>query len=46
MFIKYAERSATLALCPTAPLLATGTVAGAFDMSFSTSSKLEVCARI
>lgn len=36
------ERNALVGLCPTAPLMALGTVAGAIDMSFSTSSVLEV----
>lgn len=41
--LKQVERSATVAFCPHANLLAMGTVAGAIDMSFSTSSVLEVC---
>lgn len=41
--LKQVERSATVAFCPHANLLALGTVAGAIDMSFSTSSVLEVC---
>ena len=40
--LKSVDRSATVAFCPVAPLLAAGTVAGAIDMSFSTSSVLEV----
>ena len=40
--LKQIERSATVGVCPTAPLLAAGTVAGAIDMSFSTNSVLEV----
>ncbi len=40
--LKLIERSATVGFCPTAPLLAAGTVAGAIDMSFSTNSVLEV----
>lgn len=40
--IKQIERSATVAFCPSANLLAAGTVAGAIDMSFSTNSVLEV----
>lgn len=42
--LKKIDRSATLAFCPHAPpgLIAVGSVAGAIDMSFSTSSVLEV----
>jgi protein transport protein SEC31 len=39
------DRSATVGFCPTAAgraLLAAGTVAGAIDMSFSTSAVLEI----
>ncbi|KAF8071322.1 SEC31B [Scenedesmus sp. PABB004] len=36
------DRSATVAFAPGGPFLAAGTVAGAIDMSFSTSSVLEV----
>lgn len=36
------ERSATVGFCPTGRYIATGTVAGAVDMSFSTNSVLEV----
>lgn len=43
--LKEIERSATYTFCPTAPFLATGSVAGAIDLSFSTSSQLEVCSR-
>ncbi|KAG2498995.1 hypothetical protein HYH03_003181 [Edaphochlamys debaryana] len=41
-YIKQIERSAIGAFCPHAPFLAAGTVAGAIDISFSTSSVLEV----
>jgi protein transport protein SEC31 len=44
MPIKGVDRSATLAFCPTAPFLAAGSVAGAIDLSFSTSSALEASA--
>ena len=40
--LKEAQRSAALTFSPTAPYLAAGTVAGAIDTSFSTSSTLEV----
>lgn len=42
--LKQIERSATVGFCPTVgrPLLAAGTVAGAIDMSFSTSAVLEI----
>ncbi len=36
------DRNALCGLCPTGPYMALGTVAGAIDMSFSTSSVLEV----
>ena len=39
---KGAQRSATVAHCPVAPLMGLGTMAGAIDMSFSTSACLEV----
>eukprot|EP00201_Polytomella_parva_P000598 CAMPEP_0175077168 /NCGR_PEP_ID=MMETSP0052_2-20121109/23216_1 /TAXON_ID=51329 ORGANISM="Polytomella parva, Strain SAG 63-3" /NCGR_SAMPLE_ID=MMETSP0052_2 /ASSEMBLY_ACC=CAM_ASM_000194 /LENGTH=971 /DNA_ID=CAMNT_0016346555 /DNA_START=120 /DNA_END=3032 /DNA_ORIENTATION=+ len=42
--LKEIERSATVAFCPQSSLLAAGTVAGAIDISFSTSSILEVFA--
>ena len=42
MLLKQADRSATLSFCPTGPFLAAGSVAGAIDLSFSTSSVLEV----
>ena len=40
--LKEAQRSAALAFSPNASYLAAGTVAGAIDMSFSSSSTLEV----
>ena len=40
--LKEAQRSAALAFSPNASYLAAGTVAGAIDMSFSTTSSLEV----
>ena len=42
--LKQVERASTVAFCPAAGrlLLAAGTVAGAIDMSFSTSSVLEI----
>ena len=40
--LKEAHRSAALAFSPNASYLAAGTVAGAIDMSFSTTSTLEV----
>ena len=42
--LKQVDRSATVGFCPTVgrPLLAAGTVAGAIDMSFSTSAVLEI----
>lgn len=40
--MKLIERSATPAFFPGGGMLAAGTVAGAIDMSFSTSSVLEV----
>jgi protein transport protein SEC31 len=43
--IKSIDRSATLSFCQNAPFLAAGSVAGAIDLSFSTSSVLEVRAR-
>lgn len=42
MTLKTADRSATFSFCQNAPFLATGSVAGAIDLSFSTSSQLEV----
>ncbi|EFJ51095.1 hypothetical protein VOLCADRAFT_120559 [Volvox carteri f. nagariensis] len=41
-YLKQIDRSATGAFCPHAPYLAAGTVAGAIDISFSTSSVLEI----
>ncbi|GIL46865.1 hypothetical protein Vafri_3734 [Volvox africanus] len=40
--LKQLDRSATGAFCPHASYLAAGTVAGAIDVSFSTSSVLEI----
>jgi len=40
--IKEIERSAMFTFCPSAPFMAAGSVAGAIDLSFSTSSQLEV----
>jgi len=40
--IKEIERSAMFTFCPSGPFLAAGSVAGAIDLSFSTSSQLEV----
>ena len=40
--LKAADRSATFSFCPNAGYIATGSVAGAIDLSFSTSSLLEV----
>lgn len=40
--LKEAQRSAALAFSPNASYLAAGTVAEAIDMTFSTSSTLEV----
>ncbi len=44
--LKALDRSATVAYCPGSGLMAAGTVAGAIDMSFSTSSTLDVSAMI
>ncbi|GLC43098.1 hypothetical protein PLESTF_001202800 [Pleodorina starrii] len=41
-YLKQVDRSATAAFCPHGPYLAAGTVAGAIDISFSTSSVLEI----
>lgn len=41
-YIKLLQRSAVVAFSPDASLLATGTVAGAVDMDFSSVSTLEV----
>lgn len=43
--LKVVDRSATVAFCPVAGLLATGTMAGALDASFDTASRLEVSLR-
>jgi len=40
--VKEIDRTATFTFSPSAPFLATGSVAGAIDLSFSTSSQLEV----
>ncbi|KAK3253493.1 hypothetical protein CYMTET_37261 [Cymbomonas tetramitiformis] len=40
--LKMIERSATVAFSPTAPYMAAGTMAGAIDLSFSSSASLEV----
>ena len=40
--LKKLDRSATVGFCPHAGLMAAGTVAGAIDQSFSTSSTLDV----
>jgi protein transport protein SEC31 len=42
MPIKRAGRSATVSFCGNAPFLAAGSVAGAIDLNFSTTSVLEV----
>lgn len=41
-FLKECSRSAAFAFSPNGPQLAAGTVAGVVDMSFSTTSVLEV----
>ncbi|KDD72951.1 hypothetical protein H632_c2699p0, partial [Helicosporidium sp. ATCC 50920] len=40
--VKRIDRSATIAFSPVGPFLAAGSVAGAIDLSFSTSSVLEI----
>lgn len=40
--VKEIDRSAMFTFSPTAPFVAAGSVAGAIDLSFSTSSQLEV----
>nr|GEW11225.1 protein transport protein SEC31 homolog B-like isoform X1 [Tanacetum cinerariifolium] len=40
--IKEVNRSASVAFAPDAPYLAAGTMAGAVDMSFSSSANLEI----
>jgi protein transport protein SEC31 len=40
--IKGVNRSASVALAPDAPYMATGTMAGAVDLSFSSSASLEI----
>ncbi|CAG9463141.1 unnamed protein product [Pedinophyceae sp. YPF-701] len=42
MAIKQIDRAATTAFCPNAPYIATGSMSGAIDMSFSTNSTLEI----
>lgn len=41
-YVKQVNRCATVAFSPTAPYIATGTMAGAIDLSFSTTACLEV----
>lgn len=41
-YVKQVNRCATVAFSPTAPFIATGTMAGAIDLSFSTTACLEV----
>ena len=41
-YVKQVNRCATVAFCPTSPYIATGTMAGAIDLSFSTTACLEV----
>ena len=40
--VKEVNRSASVAFAPDAPFLAAGTMAGAVDMSFSSSANLEI----
>ncbi|KAL4435628.1 hypothetical protein ABPG77_002591 [Micractinium sp. CCAP 211/92] len=40
--LKQAQRSATLSFCPSGPFLAAGSVAGAIDLSFTSTSQLEI----
>lgn len=40
--IKRVDRSAYVAMAPEAPFIAAGTMAGAVDLSFSSSSNLEI----
>eukprot|EP00889_Picochlorum_renovo_P003680 jgi/Picre1/30710/NNA_006071.t1 len=40
--VKEIDRSAMFTFAPTAPFMAAGSVAGAIDLSFSTSSQLEI----
>ena len=41
-YVKQVNRCATVAFAPTSPYIATGTMAGAIDLSFSTTACLEV----
>ncbi|KAK5783340.1 hypothetical protein PVK06_037848 [Gossypium arboreum] len=41
-YIKWVNRSASVALAPDAPYMAAGTMAGAVDLSFSSSANLEI----
>lgn len=41
-FLKESSRSAAISFSPVGPYIAAGTVAGVIDMSFSTTSVLEV----
>ena len=41
-YLKQTKRCATVAFSPTSPYIATGTMAGAIDLSFSTTACLEV----
>ena len=41
-YVKQVNRCATVAFAPNAPFIATGTMAGAIDLSFSTTACLEV----
>ena len=42
VYIKGVNRSASVALAPDAPYMAAGTMAGAVDLSFSSSANLEI----
>jgi|TARA_B110000977_G_scaffold167399_1_gene215936 protein transport protein SEC31 len=41
-YVKQVNRCATVAFAPNAPFITTGTMAGAIDLSFSTTACLEV----
>ena len=41
-YVKQVNRGATVAFSPTSSYIATGTMAGAIDLSFSTTACLEV----
>ena len=41
-FLKSVDRAASLSFCQSAPYLAAGTAAGGIDVSFNSSSVLEV----